>query len=212
MSEEILKAIVEQGFTTPTEIQSQTIPQSVFGKCDILGAAETGSGKTLAFGIPIIQSIQKLLLEKDVNDDTKPLYALILTPTRELAQQVHQHLKAVSIYTSITIATVIGGLAAVKQHRVLSKQPEIVVATPGRLWELIQEGNDHLCKVDDIKFLVVDETDRMLEKGHFEEMQQLLLRINADEEKKVNRQNFIFSATLSLVHELPDHLQSKLTL
>lgn len=173
-----------------------------------MGAAETGSGKTCAFGIPIIQSIQKMLLEKDEDDDSKPLYALILTPTRELAQQVHQHLKAVAKYTSITIATVIGGLAAVKQHRVLSKHPEIVVATPGRLWEMIQEGNEHLNKIDDIKFLVVDETDRMLEKGHFEEMQELLMRINADEEKKTNRQNFIFSATLSLVHDLPDHLKS----
>lgn len=93
----------------------------------------------------------------------------------------------------------------------LRKCPEIVVATPGRLWEMLNEGNSHLNKVDDISFLVIDETDRMVEKGHFEELKLLLKRINQDESKKRSRQNFVFSATLTLVHDIPDHLQSKLT-
>ena len=207
ISEEILQALVEMNFQSPTEIQRLTLPTSVFGKCDILGAAETGSGKTLAFGIPIIQNIQKLIAKNPTDEDN--LYALILTPTRELAQQVHNHLKNVSKYTNVTIAAVIGGLATVKQERVLKKNPHVVVATPGRLWELIQEGNVHLNKIDSIRYLVTDETDRMMEKGHFEELQHLLLRINTDEQLKNRRQNFVFSATLTMVHELPDYLQKR---
>lgn len=91
-------------------------------------------------------------LEKDEQPQLdKPLYALILTPTRELAVQINDHLKAVTKYTDIQIATVFGGLAAVKQERMLKKCPEVVIATPGRLWELIQAGNPHLCKVDEIR-------------------------------------------------------------
>lgn len=136
-----------------------------------------------------------------------PLYALILTPTRELAVQVKDHLVAAAKYTNIKIAAVFGGMAHVKQERVLRQCPEIVVATPGRLWELITEGNEHLNKLNDINFLVVDEADRMIEKGHFEELKLLLTRLNADAERKNKRQTFVFSATLSLVHELPSYLQ-----
>lgn len=114
-----------------------------------------------------------------------------------------------SIILDVTIATVIGGLAAVKQKRMLLKNPEIVVATPGRLWEMIQEGNEHLNKIDTIRYFVVDETDRMLEKGHFEELQTLLQRINSVEENKTKRQNYIFSATLTMVHDLPDYIVNK---
>lgn len=88
----------------------------------------------------------------------------------------------------------------------MKKCPEIVIATPGRLWELIQSGNSHLKKVDDIKYLVVDETDRMIEKGHFEELKKLLERLNMESENKTKRQNFIFSATLTMVHDLPDYV------
>lgn len=148
--------------------------------------------------------------ESDVDDDdedAKPLYALVLTPTRELAVQVKDHLVAAAKYTGIRVAAIFGGLAQVKQERVLSKCPEIVVATPGRLWELITEGNKHLNKLNNINFLVVDETDRMIEKGHFEELKQILERLNADEARKEQRQNFVFSATLTLIHELPQYLR-----
>ncbi|KFB51782.1 hypothetical protein ZHAS_00019934 [Anopheles sinensis] len=145
-------------------------------------------------------------LKSNRTDPNKPLYGLILTPTRELAVQINDHLKAVAKYTGINIATVFGGLAAVKQERLLRKCPEIVIATPGRLWELIQGGNAHLTKVTQIRFLVIDETDRMLEKGHFDELKQLLELINSNEEAKNRRRNYIFSATLTMDHDLPEHL------
>ncbi|XP_067006519.2 ATP-dependent RNA helicase DDX24 [Anabrus simplex] len=142
---------------------------------------------------------------------TKKLYALILTPTRELAMQVRDHLVAAAKYTGIRVAVVVGGMASQKQERLLRRGPEIVVATPGRLWELIQEGNPHLAQIDDIRLLAVDETDRMVERGHFQELQTLLERINIDEEKKKLRQNFVFSATLTLVHEPPRHIGKRKT-
>lgn len=147
--------------------------------------------------------------EKKEVRDSQPLYALILTPTRELAVQVKDHLTAICKYTDIRVAAIFGGLAAVKQERVLSKCPEIVVATPGRLWELLNEGNPHLNKMQNINFLVVDETDRMIEKGHFEELRLIIDRLNGDSIKKAQRQNFIFSATLTLIHELPQYLKLK---
>lgn len=205
--DEILKAIVDKGFTCPTEIQSSTIPSAILGKRDILGAAETGSGKTLAFGIPIIDGILKY--KKRSKTDEKELFAVVLTPTRELASQIHDHLKEIAKYTGIKIASIFGGLATVKQKRVLKQCPEIVIATPGRLWELIEEGDEHLNKINAVKYFVVDETDRMVEKGHFEELQKLLVVLNEDEENVKNRQNFIFSATLTMVHDLPDYVLSK---
>ncbi|GAB0091099.1 RNA helicase [Sergentomyia squamirostris] len=139
----------------------------------------------------------------------RKLYAFILTPTRELAVQVTDHLKAVAVHTGIRIVTIFGGMALVKQERLLRQCPEVVVATPGRLWELLKEGNAHLNKVDDISFLAIDETDRMMEKGHFEELTLLLDRINRNVQKKAQRQNFVFSATLTMVHELPDYIKFK---
>lgn len=157
----------------------------------------------------IFQPTNHDVVEEENERDSEPLYALILTPTRELAVQVKNHLVTAAKYTDIRIAAIFGGLAAVKQERILSKCPEIVVATPGRLWELITEGNKHLNKLQNINFLVVDETDRMVEKGHFEELQHILERLNTDPVKRVQRQNFIFSATLTLMHELPQYLKLK---
>uniref|UniRef100_A0A1B0CEF3 RNA helicase n=2 Tax=Lutzomyia longipalpis TaxID=7200 RepID=A0A1B0CEF3_LUTLO len=139
----------------------------------------------------------------------KRLYALILTPTRELAVQVRDHIKAMAVHTGIRTVGIFGGLALVKQVRLLRQCPEIVVATPGRFWELLKEGNSHLNKVDDISFLAIDETDRMMEKGHFDELTHLLERINRNVEKKAQRQNFVFSATLTLVHDLPEYVKFK---
>ncbi|XP_054740964.1 ATP-dependent RNA helicase DDX24 [Anastrepha obliqua] len=138
-----------------------------------------------------------------------PLYAVVLTPTRELAVQVREHLVAAAKYTGIKVAAIFGGLAVAKQERLLKQCPEIVVATPGRLWELFEQENQHLSKMEDISFLVIDETDRMVEKGHFEELRSLLKVLNANEEKKQTRQNFVFSATLTLVHDLPEHMQRR---
>ncbi|KAJ8978272.1 hypothetical protein NQ317_003056 [Molorchus minor] len=213
----IMCGLQDLKFHEPTQIQSLTLPAAILGKRDILGSSETGSGKTLAFGLPILAGIIEFknqctylddadMLSADTgsnhtesiaskeNSKIKPLYALILTPTRELAIQIKNHLDAVAKYTGINIATIVGGMAAVKQERLLQKGPEIVVATPGRLWELIQQGNSHLSQVDNIKYLAIDETDRMLEKGHFHELHNLLEKINLNKGHK--RQNFVFSATL----------------
>ncbi|KYN21126.1 PREDICTED: ATP-dependent RNA helicase DDX24 [Trachymyrmex cornetzi] len=143
------------------------------------------------------------------NIPTKPLYALILTPTRELAIQIRNHLTQAAKYTDVKIAVVLGGMAAVKQERMLNKGPEIVIATPGRLWELIQEGNSHLSQIDSIRYLAIDETDRMMEKGHFQELHDLLEKMNANPAKMQKRQTFVFSATLTMVHDLPDYLDRK---
>uniref|UniRef100_A0A1B0B7D4 ATP-dependent RNA helicase n=1 Tax=Glossina palpalis gambiensis TaxID=67801 RepID=A0A1B0B7D4_9MUSC len=142
-------------------------------------------------------------------DDSKPLYALILTPTRELAVQIKNHILAAAKYTDIKVAAIFGGLSIDKQERLLNKGPEIIVATPGRFWELFQQDQKHLRKLDEISFLVIDETDRMVEKGHFEELRNILNIINKDDQKKQSRQNFVFSATLTLVHDLPEHMQRR---
>ena len=209
-------------FSSPTKIQRESIPVSVFGKCDILGASPTGSGKTLgnisnpnmfnffsnsyfdilAFGIPIVQSIQKILSENEGNTDH--LYSVILTPTRELAQQIHKHLKEITKYTQVSIACIIGGLAVVKQERLLKLKPHIVIGTPGRIWELVKDGNEHLQKIESVRFFVVDETDRMAEKGHFTELEEILKLLN-NTDNKSQRQNFVFSATLTMLHDLPQH-------
>ena len=137
-------------YTYPTPIQSATLPAAILGRRDIVGAAPTGSGKTLSFGLPILQ----YLLDNDDNDNGDdassreqqqhpkqkkklPLQALILTPTRELAMQVTEELRRVSC-NNIPIGTIVGGFAEVKQKRILDKtRPPILVATPGRLWELV---------------------------------------------------------------------------
>ncbi|XP_078036621.1 ATP-dependent RNA helicase DDX24 isoform X2 [Augochlora pura] len=159
--------------------------------------------------IGCVRVINDIEISKPKNYAQKPLYALILTPTRELAIQIKNHLTKAAKYTDIKIAVVLGGMAEVKQERVLSKGPEIVIATPGRLWELIQMGNPHLNQVDSIKYLVIDETDRMLERGHFQELQQLLEKINLNKNLLEKRQTFVFSATLTMVHDVPEHLRKK---
>lgn len=208
----VLKALAELKFTKPTEIQSLTLPSAIRDHMDVMGAAETGSGKTLAFGIPIIHHILEHKSRATSGVKSRPLYALILTPTRELAIQVSSHLKAVAKYTDIKIVNVIGGLSTEKQLRLLRKRPEIVVATPGRLWELIEDNTPHLSKVEEVRYLVVDEADRMVEKGHFEDLSKLLAVINSvplEEAHKRRRQNFVFSATLTFVHDLPKRLKNK---
>ncbi|KPJ04244.1 ATP-dependent RNA helicase DDX24 [Papilio xuthus] len=161
-------------------------------------------------GIGCVKVIDDVEMPGQVEVRTgKPLYALILTPTRELAIQISRHLIAAAKYTGIKVATIVGGMASVKQERVLRSGPEVVVATPGRLWELITQGQPHLQQLASVKFLAIDETDRMIERGHFEELQPLLERLNDDEAQRSTRQNFVFSATLTLVHDLPVHMKGK---
>ena len=184
----LLKAIrVHLKFTSPTPIQEKVLHPAIKGRMDIVGAAETGSGKTLAFGLPILQRLMQDKEEEkwyeDYPDEEKPgkgkkhLRALIVTPTRELALQVAKMLSDLAIYTDIQIAAIVGGMAKQKQERVLKKQPEIIVATPGRLWELIRDGEKHLTNLERLTFLTLDEADRMVERGHFKELESVIKSI-----------------------------------
>lgn len=138
----------------------------------------------------------------------RPLLGLVLTPTRELAVQVKQHVDAVARFTGIKTAILVGGMSAQKQQRMLNRQPEIVVATPGRLWELVKEKHPHLSDLRQLRCLVIDEADRMVEKGHFAELSQLLEMLS-DSQYNPKRQTLVFSATLTLVHQAPARILHK---
>jgi ATP-dependent RNA helicase DDX24/MAK5 len=191
----ILQALYELGFENPTEIQKLSLNAALIttrkgnggpSDRDIIGAAATGSGKTLAFGIPILQFLAQrdegwLKEGKDLEEmkkETRPCTALILTPTRELAIQVTDHLKAVSKFTSAKVASIVGGISSQKQERVLSHSPDIVVATPGRLWELLSADDALVQSLRCVRYLVLDEADRMLEGGHFKELENILRAVN----------------------------------
>ncbi|XP_037359882.1 ATP-dependent RNA helicase DDX24 [Talpa occidentalis] len=137
-----------------------------------------------------------------------PLLGLVLTPTRELAVQVKQHIDAVAKFTGIKTAILVGGMSAQKQQRMLNRQPEIVVATPGRLWELVKEKHPHLSNLRQLRCLVIDEADRMVEKGHFAELSQLLEMLS-DSQYNPKRQTLVFSATLTLIHQAPARILHK---
>lgn len=138
----------------------------------------------------------------------RPLLGLVLTPTRELAVQVKQHVDAVAKFTGIKTAILVGGMSAQKQQRMLNRQPEIVIATPGRLWELVKEKHPHLSNLRQLRCLVIDEADRMVEKGHFAELSQLLEMLS-DSQHNPKRQTLVFSATLTLTHQAPARLLHK---
>ncbi|XP_022781216.1 ATP-dependent RNA helicase ddx24-like [Stylophora pistillata] len=225
---ELQRGLSEQSFTTPTPIQTLSLPPAIFHRRDIIGVAETGSGKTLAFGIPILTHILGHNTRQEAGETTentdrnigteateagngtskvkKPLLALIMTPTRELAIQIKNHLNQAAKHTSLEIVAVVGGMAPQKQQRLLHKCPEVIVATPGRLWDLISEGEEHVCHLEHLRYLVIDEADRMVEQGHFQELSsilELIHRKSDDDEdtgtaKRKHLQKFIFSATLTL--------------
>nr|CAB3236981.1 ATP-dependent RNA helicase ddx24 [Phallusia mammillata] len=138
----------------------------------------------------------------------KVLPALILTPTRELAIQVKSHLMKISKYAGLWVVSVVGGMASQKQTRLLSKGPDVVVATPGRLWELMDSGHPYLAHLHKLRYLVIDEADRMLERGHFEDLTRLLDAIKRRGADK-KRQTYIFSATLTTVHQGPSRKNVK---
>nr|DAD20095.1 TPA_asm: hypothetical protein HUJ06_021558 [Nelumbo nucifera] len=223
----IMKSIYRLGFKEPTPIQKACIPLAAHQGKDVIGASETGSGKTLAFGLPILQRLleerEKAAKKLSENGNAvekgaqgSPLRALIVTPTRELALQVTDHLKEVAKVTNIRIIPVVGGMSTEKQERLLKRKPEIVVGTPGRLWELMSGGDEHLSELHSLSFFVLDEADRMIETGHFHELQSIIDMLpmtsgsggeNSNMTKncatvpnlqKKKRQTFVFSATIAL--------------
>jgi len=175
----LLAGLKRMNFLEPTPIQCDSLHAAIRAQKDIIGAAETGSGKTLAFGLPILN---QLLQDKSAGVYKEGLHALILTPTRELALQVAKDLKDVAVYTDIKIACIVGGLSVQKQERILRKSVDVVIATPGRLWELMSGGK--LFTDRDIKFLVLDEADRMISAGHFQEVYDIMRFIDEKSDVK----------------------------
>jgi ATP-dependent RNA helicase RhlE len=180
----ILKALKEEGYSTPTPIQEQSIPVILQGK-DLLGCAQTGTGKTAAFAIPILQ----LLHEKKGNDKNKRVIkALIVTPTRELAIQISESFNAYGKHTGLRNTVVFGGVSQKAQTDALGKGVDILIATPGRLLDLIQQRFVNLQSLD---IFVLDEADRMLDMGFIHDVKKLLAIIPA------KRQSLFFSATMA---------------
>ncbi|KAI9011548.1 P-loop containing nucleoside triphosphate hydrolase protein [Gaertneriomyces semiglobifer] len=190
LDRKILASLANLGFTRPTEIQARTLPFAIEHKRDIIGAAETGSGKTLAFGLPMLQHIVE---SGDTN--RRKLTGLILTPTRELAIQVVDMLKKVAQWAKVV--AVVGGMSVEKQKRQVARHPHIIVATPGRLWELMSDDEPFLSLLKTTHFLAIDEADRMLSAGHFRELDQILSSISISDSRQLKRRTYIFSATLS---------------
>ncbi|CAI5445770.1 unnamed protein product [Caenorhabditis angaria] len=200
LPQEILSALSDLGFNKPTDIQSSVLPAAVRDRQDILGAAETGSGKTLAFGIPVVcRLLEKEEILNEVEIEKKGPKALIIAPTRELVIQIMKHITALIKHTKLKATSIVGGLAQVKQERIISQQsPDIIVATPGRLWAMMEEAepSSYLANLSTLKCLVVDETDRMVEEGYFNELTYILNKVH-NEANKEKLQTLVFSATLT---------------
>ncbi|WFE98027.1 DEAD/DEAH box helicase [Micromonospora sp. WMMD987] len=178
---QLVDALARQGITTPFEIQRATLPDALAGR-DVLGRGQTGSGKTLAFGLPIIARLAE-------RNRARPLHprALVLVPTRELAMQVNDALLPLGKAVGIFLKTAVGGVPYDRQIDALRRGVEIVVATPGRLGDLINRG---VCVLDDVEVTVLDEADQMADMGFLPEVTELLARTPAD------AQRLLFSATL----------------
>lgn len=203
LSQNTLAALSKLGFAKPTLIQSEAIPEILAGH-DVVGKASTGSGKTLAFGIPIVESWLETYgeLDEDELKETRPPTALILSPTRELAHQITEHITALckGLTTAPWVAAVTGGLSVQKQQRQLAKA-DIIIGTPGRLWEVLSTSIELTASFKTIKFLVVDEADRLLTDGHFKEAEEIMgaldREVDPDEDEPTlsPRQTLVFSAT-----------------
>jgi superfamily II DNA/RNA helicase len=186
LAPEILRALSDQGYVHPTPIQAQAIPVVLQGR-DVMGAAQTGTGKTAGFSLPILQ----LLLasaNSSMSPARHPVRALILTPTRELAVQVADNVRAYAQHTPLRSTVVFGGMDMKPQTETLRRGVEIVIATPGRLLDHVEQKNISLAQV---QMLVMDEADRMLDMGFLPDLQRI---INLLPKK---RQNLMFSATFS---------------
>lgn len=181
--EPILKALADEGYTTPTPIQQQSIPL-VLERKDLLGCAQTGTGKTAAFAIPILQILYK---EKEQDRGPKKIKALILTPTRELAIQIDESFAAYGKYTGLTHMVIFGGVSQFHQTNQLKNGVDILVATPGRLLDLMSQG---FIGLQHLKIFVLDEADRMLDMGFIHDVKRVIIKLPA------KRQTLFFSATM----------------
>jgi ATP-dependent RNA helicase RhlE len=178
----ILRAVIEEGYQEPTAVQLAAIPHVLAGK-DLLATAQTGTGKTAAFALPMLE---RLHAESARGDGS--VRALILTPTRELALQVATSLATYGRYLPLKTAVVLGGVSLHSQVKALRRKPQILVATPGRLLDLMQQNQ---VRLDRVEVLVLDEADRMLDMGFIQDVRTIVRQIPTE------RQTLLFSATLS---------------
>ena len=181
---ELLRAIADEGYSTPTPIQLQAIP-AVLNGGDILAAAQTGTGKTAGFTLPLLEKLSQTT--KPVNG-RRPVRALILTPTRELAAQVFESVRTYGKYVPLRSTVVFGGVSINPQMMKLRGGVDILVATPGRLLDLVQQN---AVKLNELEVLVLDEADRMLDMGFIHDIKKVLALLPQ------KRQNLLFSATFS---------------
>lgn len=198
LEKNILKALKEAGYSEPTPIQQQAIPPVLEGR-DLMGCAQTGTGKTCAFSVPIIQRLAKSEGKKGT------IRALILTPTRELALQIYENVCQYARYMPCSAAVIFGGVSQVPQVEAIERGVDILIATPGRLWDLMGQK---IVKLDKVEFFVLDEADRMLDMGFFPDVKRIVKFLP----KK--RQTLLFSATIpaeiadlaeKMLHE-PEHI------
>jgi ATP-dependent RNA helicase RhlE len=182
LKDALLRAIKEKGYTTPSPIQEKAIPHILAGK-DVLASAQTGTGKTAGFTLPIIQ-----YLSETKHPKYRPIRALILTPTRELAAQVYDNVKEYSSYLNIKSTVIFGGVKAASQIATLKKGVDVLVATPGRLLDL---HNQKVISFKRVDVFILDEADRMLDMGFVRDINKIISYMPS------KRQNLLFSATFS---------------
>ncbi len=190
----ILKALAKENYTAPTPIQEQAIPPALAGR-DLFGCAQTGTGKTAAFLLPIIQLLSG---QQGRPNGKRVIRSLILTPTRELAIQIFDNAKSYGRFTNLRCGVIVGGVSQRAQEQVLGQGMDILIATPGRLIDLMHQG---LVELRHVQILVLDEADRMLDMGFIHDMKRIIAKL------PVKRQTLFFSATMpseitSLVNSL----------
>lgn len=183
LSERIAKGAADAGYTKPTPIQERAIPK-ILKNIDVIGIAQTGTGKTAAFSLPVLSR----LCEKSGADQKRFLRMLIIAPTRELAQQIHENIRTFCKYTNLRSGTIHGGVSDKGQINKLSSDVDIIVATPGRLIDLIESGHGNFSKLE---CLVLDEADRMLDMGFIPDIRKIVKQLPK------RRQTLLFSATFT---------------
>ncbi len=183
LSANLLDALSQVGYTTPTPIQKQAIPPILEGK-DIFGCAQTGTGKTAAFALPILQMMEP---ESPITGKRK-IRALVLAPTRELAIQIHENFKQYGKHSQLRSAVIFGGVSQHKQVNQLRSGVDILIATTGRLLDLMQQG---FISLSHVEYFVLDEADRMLDMGFIHDIKRILPKLPKE------KQNIFFSATMS---------------
>ncbi len=179
----IIKALAKENYTRPTPIQEQAIPPALAGR-DLFGCAQTGTGKTAAFLLPIIQTLST---QQGRSSGKRVIRSLILTPTRELAIQIFDNAKAYGCFTNLRYGVIVGGVSQKAQEQSIAQGMDILIATPGRLIDLMNQG---LVELKHVQILVLDEADRMLDMGFIHDMKRIIAKLPA------KRQTLFFSATM----------------